>query len=148
MLDRDLTQVDAQALLAMEKRRRDDTQWDYSGLGQLTLPLVSSDRRESFLLDIRRSRIKLTKSTFQNRARQLAILARLDFGGAPHRNPDGQEIASPHLHLYREGFNDKWASPVPLDAFPNLQDFWNTFEDFMVFCNVVAPPLISRGVFT
>ena len=148
MTDKGLAQADADALLAMEKFRKDDTRWDYSGLGKMTLPLVSSDRRESFLLDVRRSRIKLTKGTFQNRARQLVILARLDFGGAPHRNPDGQEIASPHLHLYREGFNDKWASPVPLQDFPNIQDYWPTFDDFMVFCNVVALPIIDRGVFT
>ena len=148
MTDRDLTQAHAEALLVMDKYRRDDTPWDYSGLGKITLPLVSSDRRESFLLDIRRSRIKIAKGTFQNRARHLVILARLDFGGAPHRNPDGQEIASPHLHLYRKGFNDKWAFPVPLDAFPNLPDYWRTFDDFMVFCNVVAPPIINRGVFT
>ena len=143
-----LTQADADALLAIEKVRRDDTRWDYSGLGKMTLPLVSRDQHESFLLDIRRSRIKLAKGTFQNRARQLVILARLDFGGAPHRNPDGQEIASPHLHLYRDGFNDKWAVPVPLSAFPNLQDYWHTFDDFMEFCNVVTPPIINRGVFT
>ncbi len=34
----------------------------------------------------------LTKGTYQNRARGVAILARLDFGGAPHRNRDDQEI--------------------------------------------------------
>ena len=71
------------------------------------------DGREEFLLDIRRARIDLAKGTYQNRGREVVILARLDFGGAPHRNPDGEEIGSPHIHLYREGFGDKWAFPIP-----------------------------------
>lgn len=48
--------------------------------------------RENFLLDIRRGKIDLLKATNQNRARQTIVLVRLDLGGAPHRNPDGEEI--------------------------------------------------------
>ena len=100
MADTNLTQTEADALIAMEKRRSDDTEWNYPDLGgYLTIPLVSADRRESFLLDLRRGRIDLSKGTYQNRGRQVVVLARLDFGGAPHRNPDGKEIGSPHLHL-------------------------------------------------
>ena len=107
MADANLTQAEADALTAMEKRRSDDTEWQYPDLGgYVTIPLVSMDRRESFLLDLRRSQIDLTKGTYQNRGRQVVVLARLDFGGAPHRNPDGEEIRSPHLHVYREGLGD------------------------------------------
>lgn len=110
--------------------------------------MVSGDRREQFLLDLRRGRIDLAKGTYQNRARQVVVLARLDFGGAPHQNPDGGEIASPHLHLYREGYGDKWALPAPGDRFVNLSDPWQMLEDFMRFCNIVEPPIIRRGLFT
>ena len=119
MADANLTQAEADALTAMEKRRSDETEWQYPDLGgYVTIPLVSMDRRESFLLDLRRGRIDLTKGTYQNRGRQVVVLARLDFGGAPHRNPDGEEIRSPHLHLYREGYGDKWAIPASGDHFP------------------------------
>ncbi len=149
MADVNLKQAEADALFALEKRRVDTTQWDYPGLGgTITIPLVSTDRREEFFLDLHRGRIDVSKGTYQNRGRQVVILARLDFGGAPHRNPDGEEIGSPHLHLYREGFNDKWVFPVPLNRFPNLHDPWLTLEDFMRFCNVVEPPVIRRGLFT
>ena len=57
-------------------------------------------------------------------------------------------IGSPHLHLYREGFGDKWAFPVPPKHFSNLADPWLTLEDFMRFCNVTEPPFIRRGLFT
>ena len=149
MANADLTQAEADALMALEKRRVDGTEWDYPDLGgRVTVPLVSTDRREPFLLDLRRARIDLSKGTYQNRGRQVAILARLDFGCMPHRNPDGEEIASPHLHLYREGFGDKWAFPVPSDRFANLDDPWLTLEGFMRFCNIVEPPVIRRGLFT
>lgn len=112
------------------------------------MPLTSQDKREDFLLDIYRGRIDLLKGTYQNRARQVIVLVRIDFGGAPHRNPDGNEVPCPHLHLYREGFGDKWAVPLPADKFPNIGDLWQTLEDFMLFCNVVDRPVIVRGLFT
>jgi len=148
MTDANLIQAEADALLAMEKRRVDDSEWNYPDLGgQITVPLVSSDQRESFLLDVRRGGIDLAKGTYQNRGRQVVILARLDFGGAPHRNPDGEEIGSPHLHLYREGYGDKWAYRVPLEHFSNLGDPWLTLEDVMRFCNIFETPFIRRGLF-
>lgn len=116
--------------------------------GSLIVPLQSPDKREQFLLDIRRGRIDLLKGKYQTRARQVVVLVRLDFGGAPHRNPDDQEIGSPHLHLYREGYGDKWAVEVPVENFPRLSDLWGTLEDFMRFCRVTMPPHIERGLFT
>jgi hypothetical protein len=148
MSDLYLTQADADALLAIEKHRVDDTQYDYPGLGgALRIPLISPDKREAFILDISRSQINLAKGTYQNRARGVVILARLDFGGAPHRNPDDVEIPCPHLHLYKEGFGDKWALPVPASAFPNIADRWQTLGDFMAYINVAVPPDIRRGLF-
>ncbi len=107
----------------MEKRCVDSTVWDYPDWGgRTTTPLVSADRREHFVLDLWRARFDLRKGTYPNRARQVAILARLDFGGAPHRNPDGEEVGSPHLHLYRKGYGDKWVFPIPPEKFRNLDD--------------------------
>ncbi len=135
--------------MAVEKRCADDAERDYPGLGgRVTVPLVSMDRREPFFLDLRRGRIDLRKGSYQTRARKVVILARLDFGGSPHRNPDGEEIGSPHLHLYREGYGDKWAFPVSAEDFSNLNDPWLALEDFMRFCKITEPPLFKRGLFT
>ena len=97
---------------------------------KVAIPLVSSDEREHFFLDInRRSRNEL-KVTHQNRARRTEVLLRLCAGGPPHRNPDGTEVESPHIHVYREGYGDKWACSVPSSRFPvNASDmgsmlFW------------------------
>ena len=77
---------------------------------------------------------------------QIYVLVRLDFGGAPHRNPDGKEILSPHLHIYREGFGDKWAFEIPTDKFSHIEDPWETLQDFMQYCNIIDPPNIQRGI--
>ena len=149
MSEASLSQAEADALLAMEKHRADEDGRDFPGLGGvIAAPLISADGRERFHLDIRRGRINIGKGTYQNRGREVVILARLDFGGAPHRNPDGEEVGSPHLHLYREGFGDKFAFPVPSDCFRNLEDAWLTLEAFMRFCNIVHPPIIRRELFT
>ena len=111
------------------------------------MPLLSPDKRESFFLDITRSQINLTKGTYQNRARAVAILARLDFGGAPHRNPDDEEIPCPHLHLYRERYGDRWATSLPAERFSDAGDPWLLLE-FMQFVNITVPPDIRRGLFT
>jgi hypothetical protein len=133
----------------MAKHRVDNAEWDYPDLGgSISVPLVSANRREQFVLDLRRGRIDLAKGTYQNRGRQVVVLVRLDFGGAPHRNPDGEEIESPHLHVYREGYGDRWAAVVPGDHFADLGDVWRTLDDFMRYCNVVEPPVVRRGLFT
>lgn len=142
----DLTQAEADALLAMDKHRTND---DLHKLGALRLeiPLQSADQREYFLLDIGRGRINLLKGTYQTRAKQVVILARVDFGGAPHRNPDGEEIPCPHLHVFREGYADKWAKPLQPEDFSDPNDTWKLLEDFLKFCNVTQAPLFERELF-
>ena len=148
MSDIILTQTEADALIALEKHRTKDELYSFPlGGGVLRIPLHSPNRREQFLIDINRGKIDLLKGTYQNRARQTVVLVRLDFGGAPHRNPDGEEIFCPHLHVYREHFGDKWAIAASSNEFGNISDLWQTIKDFMKFCNVTQPPNIERGLF-
>ncbi len=149
MADLNLTQDEAQKLMHMEKRAVDQKEWLFPGPGdRLVLPLTSADRRENFLLDVTRYQIKLSKATYQNRARTAIILYRLDIDGAPHRNPDGEEVPCPHLHIYREGYGDKWATPASLDTFPNTADLFSTLDAFMRECNVTELPTIQKGLFS
>jgi len=137
------TQSEADALLAMEKLAADQVVYvfPYTG-GKIVVPLESRDKRESFLMSVNRKRIVLTTS-YQTRARGEVVLARLDFA-APHRNPDGEEIGVPHLHLYREGAADQWAIAVPEGILSDETDGWQVLQDFMRFCNVVEKPNIVQ----
>jgi hypothetical protein len=108
MTDINLTQGEADFLFAMEKLATNDDIWDFPTMGmKVEIPLVSPNKKEKFLLDIGRGTIDLKKIKFQNRARQVLILVRLELTGAPHRNPDGSEIPPAHIHIYTEGFADK-----------------------------------------
>ena len=149
MADINLAQGEADALIAMEKHRVNEDWHDFPALGgSLVIPLQSADRRERFLLDISQGRIDLLKVRMQNRTREIVVLVRLDLGGAPHRNPNGEEVPCPHLHVYREGYGDKWAFPVPAEDFEAISDLWQTLEDFLHFCNITRPPHIQLGLFT
>jgi hypothetical protein len=149
MAEINLTQAEADALIAMEKKCAGDTEWFFPPPGErVAIPLTSSDKRENFMLDITRARIKLTKATYQNRARQAVVLMRLDLDGPPHRNPDDAEIPCPHLHIYREGYGDKWAIPAPIDRYPKTTDLFSTFEAFMEHCNITDRPKIQKGLFS
>lgn len=149
MAEINLTQAEADALIAMEKHRTTEDSSDFPMGGEsLALLLQSADKSEQFLLDLSRGHINLQKVKMQNRARQVVVLVRLDLGGAPHRNPDGEEVTGPHLHRYREGYGDKWAAPVPVDRFPSVGDAWATLADFFEYCNITQPPHIERGLFT
>jgi len=149
-----IAQQEADTLIALEKHydrllAANDNPLQLPDVGgKVSVPFTCAAKRERFLIDIVRGRIDLVKETKQLRSRQVVILLRLDVGGAPHRNPDGEEISSPHLHIYREGYGDKWAIPVPRDRFGDLSNSWQTLLDFMSYCNVVDAPIFERGLFT
>ena len=150
MADIVLTQAEAEALMAMEKHRADEERRPFPGAGaSLVVPLVSADGKEAFSLDVHRGRIDLSKVTYQNRARQVIILLRLDLGAQPHRNPDDVEVGSPHLHVYREGYGDKWARPVDPADLPDVSNPYAALESFMTHCNIAERPhfLIERELF-
>jgi hypothetical protein len=68
--------------------------------------------------------------------------ARLDLDGRPHRNPDQTEVPCPHLHLYREGYDDRWAEPAGPPEFTNTADLYLSCQQFMAYCHVTLPPII------
>jgi hypothetical protein len=157
-----LTQIEADKLLTMSKSRSNDLEYTIPLPGELLkIPLESTDKREQFIFDINRGRIRLSKFTYQSRARVTIILARLDVDGPPHTNPsvdsvpldylqpfNGLEVPTPHLHNYVEGFMDKWAIPAPIDKFSNVSDIFNTITDFLNYCNVQRHPIIREGLFS
>ncbi len=151
-----LTQIEADSLRAIQKRRSDNMRRDFPVGGEkITLPIESIDGREKFQLDISRGRIRLTKCTYQERYQSINILVRLDLDGPPHPNPEvnvvplqflapynGQTLKPPHLHLYVEGFLDKWAIPLPKE-FTAPNDLFTTFQEFCKYCNIIEMPLLD-----
>lgn len=91
---------------------------------------------------------------------EIEILRRLDIDGPPHPNPviesvplnflvpyNGIEVPCPHLHIYVEGFADRWAIPAPEDLVNSNSDLYSIMKDFLRYCSVQEMPNIKRGLF-
>ena len=152
-----LTQAEADMLIEMRKKRCTNSAYDFPEPGQkLVLPLVSENGREKFEMNIFRGRIRISKCNYAELGREVVMLVRLDIGGRPHHNPDGpaplpflnsyedQEVKCPHIHIYVEGYEARWAIPAPCDEFTSLCDLGSTLDDFFKYCNVIEPPAIQR----
>lgn len=147
-----ISQSDANTLIAREKHRQDDKKYCFTQTRlDYRIPLISADGREGFSLDLWRGGISLQKAKFQNRARKAIVLLRLDLDTKPHVNPDGERIIGPHIHIYREGFEDRWAyllnSAQFQSVFQDVTDEWQTLQDFIHYANISRPPFIGRGLF-
>lgn len=144
----DLTQAEADYLFALDKVRRSDDPQQFPGIGaDLEVPLVSRDGREDFILNVARGRIKITKCSYQNRGRSVVVLARLDIDGPAHQNPDGTYVPCPHIHLFREGYADKWAFPAVDHVGPVGEDVQTVYQQFCGFCSIIEPPVLQGGLF-
>ena len=147
-----LTQVVADSLLKMDKVCSDpDKVWNYPRPGKtIEIPLRSADGRETFLLDVEKHRIILSRDKYkcQTRTRQIFVLARLDIGGPSHQNPDGTRIDGSHLHLYNEEYGDKFAVPLSqIKEFDGASGIEKHLECFLSYCNIVQCPQFQKEVF-
>lgn len=135
-----LTQLEADTLITMRK--------SFIKRGAISIPpstdqthdLIGEDKREKFLLDLWRGALRLSKIKFQTRGHKVIVLIRLDIDGAPHTNSDGEILDGSHLHVYREGYEDKWAFPLSHDDFRNTSNIRQNFEDFCRYCNIETLP--------
>lgn len=144
-----LNQTEIDALLEMAKHAADENRYTFPSAGEkLMIPLTSSDRRETFYLHIYRGRISSMKVTYLNRARTIIPLVRVDIGGPPHANPDGEILEGPHIHVYTEAYGDKWAYPLSAYEFRDHHDKFQVLEDFMRFCRIITKPVITSDFFS
>lgn len=79
------------------------------------------------------------KVSFRLLYSQCIILVRIDTQDpTPHTNPDGTRIAplEPHIHIYKEGYGDKFAYPLP-EEFSHTNDIIDLFMDFLAYSHVI-----------
>lgn len=98
------------------------------------IDLRSLDGKHDFIVDVNRkgSINLLKKCTYQGRYQRDNILLRLDVEGPEHTNPDGEVLPPTHLHIYTEGYGDRFAIAVPPD-FLNTEDLIQTLIDFLTY---------------
>ncbi len=113
---------------------------------QWTRQLNSIATKEVFLLDFYRGSFEISKYTINQRYRQTVILLRYDNGGR-HTNPDQVLLEGAHIHLYREGYNDKFAFPVSEIGVEKSDTMETVFKKILHFCNVKNFPTIEISMF-
>ncbi|MCI6795388.1 MAG: hypothetical protein MR581_05365 [Lachnospiraceae bacterium] len=139
----ELTQTQADALIAMKKifngRNRKIAKSGESGIFELS----DEKGKNTFYFDIdRRGKIEF-KCKFQERYETNDVLVRLDINSPDHMNPDGTKVGRNHIHIYREGYADRWAYDIDKYGFEIYNSFQEYFYRFCEFCNIIVPDNIQ-----
>lgn len=111
-----------------------------------TREINSLDSHDTFLIDYNRGRIQLLKFTVNKRYRQTICLIRLDSVGR-HTNPDGKVFDGPHIHFYRDGYDDKFAFPIEDAGIKDPTNVENSIKEFLEFCNIRNIPPIQKSTY-
>lgn len=116
-----------------------------------SIDLLSIDSREQFVVHFnRKGKVIPNKYTLLERHASSIVLLRLDVEGPPHINPDGEEIACPHIHISKEEYGTSWAYPADDYGYNNTSDIVATLITFLEQCRVVniteMNPTESRGL--
>lgn len=137
----------ADYFIGLKKTKADDSIYDLRN-PKVQIPLIGhSQPQEEFILDINKNTIRLEKYTVQNRVRKSIGLIRVDFGVGGHTNPDRSIILGPHIHVYREGYDLKWAYSLPFTSttgiFVDQGNLLANLGQLYSLCNIVEPPQIQ-----
>jgi hypothetical protein len=111
-----------------------------------TREIKAINSKNIYLLDFYRGSFELTRYTYNKRYRQSLILLRYDSGGR-HTNPDGVTFDGPHVHIFREGFNDKFAYPISDLNIEDTNSIDEVLDKLLQFCNVIKRPVINIPMF-
>ncbi|HBY69669.1 MAG TPA: hypothetical protein DEG69_19165 [Flavobacteriaceae bacterium] len=111
-----------------------------------TREIKAINSKNIYLLDFYRGSFELSRYTYNKRFRQSIILIRYDSGGR-HTNPDGVSFDGPHVHIYKEGFNDKFAYPISELSINNNFSMEEVLNKLLQFCNVTKRPSIEVPMF-
>jgi len=105
--------------------------------------IVSQDQKYLFIMSINRSSTineKRCSYIVRNKANGKNLL-RLDVNGPAHRNPNGERIECPHLHIYKEEFSDG-NLPFAIEFDVNDDSLIESCLRFLSEFNVINVPLI------
>ncbi len=65
-------------------------------------------------------------------------LCRIDTAGRNHTNPDKREVEAPHMHIYKEGYDDSFAYPLSeIDNFEKCDSEASILFELLNYFSVV-----------
>ena len=115
-----LTQEEATELLELLKKCVSSSISLPKHGGREEISVVSTDREsEKFIISVNRRNKRVNKVSYVARYKKGdVVLLRLDVGvTSPHVKPEllcGEILTGPHLHIYRERFEERYAIPFDI----------------------------------
>ena len=97
--------------------------------------IIAPETGDSFMLDFYNGRIEFKKFSINKRYRNTIILIRYCSHGV-HTNPDGIQFTGSHLHLYKEGFDDKFAVGIGTIGATSSSTIVEVLEKFLDYCKI------------
>ena len=139
-----LSQTEYEIVMELQKEFEDGITPLMLGPGPVrwTRQLFSPETREEFILDYHKGSIAIEKFVINHRYRQSIILLRYCHTGR-HTNPDGITLDGPHIHMYREGYADKYAFPAADMGINISDDIQVIFRKVLQLCNIQNTPTIN-----
>jgi len=142
-----ISQLEFEFLMGQNKKFKTDEEIEVGPAPlKWTRELNSLESQDAFLVDYSRGKIQLLKFTLNKRFRQTICLLRLDTIGR-HTNPDGTLFDGPHIHIYRDGYDDKFAFPIETVGIKDPTNICNTIKEFLEFCNIRNIPPIQNSTY-
>ncbi len=142
-----LTQEEADELLGMLKKCSEISfNFPPKGKDNRLEAFAVIDESEKFIIIVNRKNLHADdKISFVAIYKKGNVkLLRLDLGvTASHTNPPrfgGQELKGPHLHIYRENYEDQYAEPFEIQS-PELTD---NFYKFLELFDIIEKPTVNR----
>jgi hypothetical protein len=138
-----LTQNEVDELLRMLKSLSNNGQIPFplSG-GSTTFEARSNSTNEKFLIDVNRKGQITFRCTYQTRFKKSNILLRIDLQGPSHTNPDMTKVPVPHIHIWKEGFEDRWAYPLTEHINTDPTNLVQVLVDFLEYNNINEIPQV------
>ena len=142
-----LLQEEYEELLKYKKKFEED---DYLHLGPHPIKwsrnIISLESHDIFIMDYTRGSIEVKKYSVNKRIKTSIIMIRYCSQGN-HTNPDGiTKFSGPHLHLYKEGFDDKIAvdpSDIGISTTDTIEE---TIRKILKYANVQDIPVIQSDL--
>ncbi len=112
------------------------------------IPLISTDGKRDFMLDINKSKINLIQCTLQNRVYTNIVLVRLDIvdKNRTHLNRDREDIIKgSHVHIYKKDGKNYNQAYLLKDFFKediDESDIELLLKKFYDYCNIIEKPNI------
>lgn len=111
--------------------------------------LNSNDGKNTYNLYLSYGKINIEKISINTVHKQSnKVIVRLDLGNQRHINPDGTIITSDHIHIYKDGYDEKFAYTLDSNEFkslfPDRKDRTALLKAYLEFIKVMSIPKITE----